>query len=411
MHKNLKKCRVCNEDSLKRFLDLGEQPLANAFLKSKEDAEKEQKFPLRVCFCSDCNHVQLEDVVDAGLMFYDYVYVSSTSPVFVKHFEDYAQSIFERFSLGEKLVLDIGSNDGVLLKPLKALGARVIGVDPAQDIARRATAEGIETVPDFLSVRVVREIVSKHGRASAVCANNAFAHIDNWEEVMDSLDVLLEDEGVFIVEAPYLLDFIQKKYFDTTYHEHYNYLAIRPLDVFFNRRSYEIFDVKKVNSHGGSIRVFIKRKIGTHKIEASVEEFKKIELENNLDKFSTYEEYAQDIEVIKKKTLEMLKRIKDEGKTIVGYGAAAKGNTLLNYMGLNTDYLDYIVDDSPYKQNLLAPGTHIPVLSSERMLADAPDYVLILAWNFAESIIKKCKDQGLVNSKFIVPLPEPIILN
>ncbi len=409
MYKKLTKCRVCNSNSLKRFLDLGEQPLANAFLKSKEDIKKEESFPLKVCFCLDCHHVQLEDVVDAGLMFHDYVYVSSTSPVFIKHFEDYAQSLYNRFELNNKLVLDIGSNDGVLLKPFKTLGARIIGVDPAKDIAKRANDSGIETINDFLSVEVAKNIVEKYGHVSVATANNAFAHIDNWEEVMDSLDILLDDKGVFVVEAPYLLDFIENKYFDTTYHEHYNYLAINPLEVFFTRRGYKIFDVKKVKSHGGSIRIFIKKKNALYNIEDSVEEFKKNEIDKKLDKLETFENYAKDIYEIKQKIVKLLKNLKKHDKKIVGYGAAAKGNTLLNYMNIDTHFLDYIVDDSPFKQNLLTPGTHIPVLSSGNMLADQPDYVLILAWNFAEPIIKKCKEQGLNDAKFIIPLPEIII--
>lgn len=410
MHKKLEKCRVCEGKNLKRFLDLGEQPLANAFLKSKEAGAGEQNFPLKVCFCEDCNHVQLEDVVDAGLMFRDYVYVSSTSPVFIKHFEDYAKSVYDRFNLQDKLVVDIGSNDGVLLKPFKVLGARVVGVDPAIEIAKKASEEGIETVADFFSVPVVTDIVKRHQHASVVTANNAFAHIDDWDEVLASLDVLLDDEGVFVIEAPYLLDFIEKKYFDTTYHEHYNYLSIRPLERFFDRKGYQIFDVQKVSSHGGSIRIFVKRKNATHAVENSVAEFKQAELDQALDKFSTYEAYAKDIEKIKIETVVLLKKLKQEGKKIVGYGAAAKGNTLLNYMDIDTKYLDYIVDDSPLKQNLFTPGTLIPVVNSARMLEDQPDYVLILAWNFAESIIKKCKEQGLVKAKFIVPLPKPIII-
>lgn len=410
MFRNVEKCRVCEGTNLELFLDLGQQPLANAFLRSAEAAADEKRFPLRVAFCHDCNHVQLMEAVEAGLMFRDYVYVSSTSPVFIKHFEDYARSVYERFALKDKLVVDIGSNDGILLKPFKALGARVLGVDPAVEIAKRATAEGIETMPDFFSVAVANKIIEKHGKASVVTANNAFAHIDNWEEVLDTLDVLLDDEGVFVVEAPYLLDFIEKKYFDTTYHEHYNYLAIRPLARFFARRGFELFDVEKVSSHGGSIRIFAKRKNASHQLSENVGRFGEQELAAGLDKFETYKQYAEDIAAIRVKIKHLLAEFKAQGKRIVGYGAAAKGNTLLNYMEIDSSLLDYVVDDSPYKQGLFTPGTLIPVVPSSRLLEDKPDYIFILAWNFADSIIKKCREQGLTDTKFIVPLPEPAIV-
>lgn len=402
-------CRLCKSECLEGFLDLGAQPPANAFLR-KEDFPKEEYYPLRVGLCRSCAFVQLMDIVDPDTLFRDYVYVSSTSSVFVKHFEEYAKFIDERFHVQNELVVDIGSNDGILLKPFKELGAVVLGIDPARSIAAKAASEGIETIPEFFTEKMAKEIAASHGNAKAITANNAFAHIHDLDEIMLGVAALLAKDGVFVVEAPYLVDFLEQRLFDTIYHEHLSYIAITPLVRFFKKFGMEIIDIEKVSSHGGSVRIMVARQ-GAHKVSKQVAEYLKQEKNKKLDEFDTYKHFAEDVLENKRTLLDLLGKIKKEEKRIAGYGAPAKGNTLLNFMGIGTETLEYIVDDSPMKQGLFTPGMHISVVSAERLLSDRPDYLFILAWNFAESIMGKNKEFAKNGGKFIVPVPVPRIVS
>jgi len=405
-------CRICKNKNLIKVLDLGSTPPANSFLKKSELKKKESFFPLQLFFCNKCKLVQLGHVVSPELLFRKYLYVSSTSLVFIKHFEEYASSVFKKFKLNKSsLIVDIGSNDGILLRPFKKLGAKVLGVDPALDIAKKATKEGLTTLPFFLNQKVANEISQKYGNADVICANNVFAHVDDLDELTRAVKIILKPNGVFIIEAPYLIDFIEKNLFDLIYHEHLSYLAIKPLDFFFRKHGMRIFDVIKTSSHGGSIRIFVKKIDGKSPITSSAKEFINEEALKGLSKEKTYLDFAKNIEKNKKELLDLLKSIKDQGKTIVGYGAPAKGNTLLNYFGINTKVLDYIIDDSPLKQGLFTPGTHIPVYSSEKLnKGKVPDYIFILAWNFAKPIMEKLTLFSEQGGKFIVPVPTPEIV-
>jgi len=391
---------------------LGSTPPANSFLKNSDLKLKESFFPLQLYFCNKCKLVQLGHIVSPELLFRKYLYVSSTSPVFVKHFEEYASSVFKRFKLNKSsLVVDIGSNDGILLRPFKKLGTKVLGVDPAEDIAEKATKEGLLTLPYFLNQKVASEISEKYGNADVICANNVFAHINDLDELTKAIKIILKPNGVFIIEAPYLIDFIKKNLFDLVYHEHLSYLAISPLDFFFKKHGMRIFDVIKTSSHGGSIRVFVKKLGGKNPITPSVKKSVNEEIIKGLDKEKTYLDFAKKIERNKKELLNLLKGIKSQGKTIVGYGAPAKGNTLLNYFGIDSKILDYIVDDSPLKQGLYTPGTHIPVVSSEKLSKEPkPDYIFILAWNFTQPIMNKLSAFSEQGGKFIIPIPIPSIV-
>jgi len=405
-------CRICKNKNLKRVLNLGSTPPANSFLKKLDLRKKEPFFPLQLFFCNNCKLVQLGHVVSPELLFRKYLYVSSTSPLFIKHFEEYASSVFKRFCLNKNsLVVDIGSNDGILLRPFKKLGTKVLGVDPAEEIAEKATKEGLTTLPYFLNRKVASEISDKYGIADVICANNVFAHVNDLDELTKAVKIILKPDGVFIIEAPYLIDFLEKNLFDLVYHEHLSYLAIKPLNFFFKKHGMRIFDVIKTSSHGGSIRVFVKKNSGKNKILSSAKKFINEETLKGLGKEKTFLDFADKIEGNKKELLNLLKSIKNQGKTIVGYGAPAKGNTLLNYFGIDTKILDYIIDDSPLKQGLFTPGTHIPVYSSERLNKDPkPNYIFILAWNFAQPIIEKLASFSEQGGKFIVPVPTPEII-
>lgn len=411
-------CRVCGGEDLAKVLSLGPTPLANAFLEKSETRFAETYYPLDAHLCRDCGLLQLLDVVSPKILFKDYVYVSSTSPVFVAHFRDFAENAFSRFSLGrDSLVVDIGSNDGILLKPFKEIGARVLGVEPDVAIARLANKAGIRSVVEFFTPKVARAIVLKEGRAALVTATNVFAHIDDIHAVAKGVKTLLKPEGVFMLEVPYLADFLEKNLFDTVYHEHLSYFSLSALDVFFKRAGMSIIDAERVQSHGGSLRVFAQKR-GLSRIQTQinadakmrVERLLRREKEQKLRDVKTFERYNLRILENRARLLSLLSSLKQRGKRIAGYGAPAKGNTLLNFFSIGLELLDYIVDDSPFKQGKHTPGKRIPVVSSKRLAADPPDYLLILAWNFAPSIIAKNEAFRKRGGKFIIPVPRPQIV-
>lgn len=403
-------CRVCKSNNFTKVLTFGPTPLANAFLPKDRIDREEYFYPLDVYFCNNCKFLTLGHVVSPIALFKDYVYVSSTSQIFINHFKTFAQDVYSRFNLTQNsMVLDIGSNDGILLRPFKVLGAKVLGIEPASKIAELARKEGIETVDKFFSVELAEQIVSKYGHVKIATATNVFAHIDDLDEVIKGLDTLLDKDGVFIMEAPYLVDFLKKRYFDLVYHEHLSYWSIKSLIALFNRFNMEVFDVQKVEVHGGTIRVFISKK-GSYKKEKSVNKFLSLEKKWKLEQKDTYSKFSDKVLENKIKLLTLLKKIKSENKRIVGYGAPAKGNTLLNYFSIGQEFLDYIIDDSPWKQGLYSPGKRIPVVSSKVLAKDKVDYILILAWNFAESIMANNKEFVKKGGRFIIPVPKPVII-
>lgn len=404
-------CRFCLSKRLKLVFDLGHQPAANAFLSKKELNSKEYSFPLKVNFCLDCGLLQLTHVVSPDYLFRNYVYVSSTSPVFIKHFEDYAKKVYEDFSLNkDSLVVDIGSNDGILLRPFKKLGTKVLGVDPARKIAKEASKKGLETLPKYFDQKLADYIIKKIGFADVICANNVFAHVPFIDELVLAIKRLLKQEGVLVIEAPYLVDFLQKNLFDTIYHEHVSYLSVKPLITLFKRFDMIVFDVQKTNSHGGSIRVFVKKDQVKVEIKRAVEKFINDEEKLGLLRVKTYQQFATKIKRNKKDLTFLLKKLKSQNKSIVGFGAPAKGNTLLNYFKIGPEILDYIADDSQYKQGLYTPGMHIQVVVPKSIPQTKPDYILILAWNFAKPIMEKLKDYKKNGGRFIIPVPKPYII-
>src|SRR3990167_8129621 len=405
-------CRICKNKKMHKVLSLGESPLANSFLKPVDLKTREDFFPLELLLCTKCGLIQLAHIVNPNLMFRNYLYVSSTSKSFVEHFDKFAQEVNKRFALtDEDLVIDIGSNDGILLKPFKNLGARTLGVDPAKNVAEIARKAGIETIVDFFNEKVAHRILREYGKAKIITAANVFAHTNNWDEFVESAKILLTDDGVLIIEAPYLLDFIKKNLFDTVYHEHLSYIAVRPLIKFFKKHRMFVFDVQKVSSHGGSIRVFVKNTKGPYKLEERVYQFLKKEKSNGLALAETYKKFSKKIEMNKKLLVKMLNKLKADGNKIVGYGAPAKGNTLLNYFGIGPELIDYIVDDSKLKQELYTPGTHIRINPPNKLKEEDANYILILAWNFADKIIENHSYLKKKGVKFVIPVPVPRIVN
>ena len=405
-YKRKNNCRLCNSSNLTSVLKLASTPPANAFITKDKLHINQEKYPLELFFCEDCNHLQLTDVVDPNELFENYVYVSGTSPVFIEHFYNYAKDIINTFKPSlENYVLDIGSNDGTFLKFFKEEGYSVIGVDPAKEISKKAIQDGISTINDFFNLATAKKIKAKYSKASLITANNVFAHCDDLAGMIEAVYDLLTPEGLFVFEVSYLVDVYQKTLFDTIYHEHLSYHSLIPLVNFFKSKNMELIDVSKVNTHGGSIRCVVKKIFGNRKVKDSVKKFTDLEYSLSFDKSKTFINFSEKINQRKKELNIFLKKIKSEKKTIVGFGAPAKATTLMYEFGIDNDIIDFIVDDSPFKQNLYSPGLHIPVFSSLHIDKFKPDYLLILAWNFADSIIKKNQKFYKNGGRFIIPLP------
>ncbi len=406
-----KKCRICSNQNLKKFLSLGTTPLANSFLTKEQLKEKEKKFPLELCFCGKCKFVQLTYIVPSEDMFSNYVYLSSTTRTFQLHFARMAEEITRDFKLDKNsLAVDIGSNDGILLKEFKKFGVKVIGVEPAANVAKIAEQAGIETINGFFSKKVVMEIIKRKGKADVVTATNVFAHIDDIDSVIKNVKGLLKRDGTYVIEIQYFVDTLEQMTFDNIYHEHMSYYTLTSLDFFFKKHGMEIIKVKKVPTHGGSLRVFVQRKEGNNKIDGSVKQILEYEKKFGVDDFDTYKKFADNVYNIKNRLVDYIRKIKKENKKIAAYGAPAKGNTLLNFCGIGKNEIEYIVEDNQLKQGMYSPGTHIPVVHPKALDIKKPDYILILAWNFADEILEKTKKYGDKGVKFIVPLPEPRIV-
>lgn len=403
-------CRLCGSMDLVEVLSFGETPPANAYLAFTDLGKPELFAPLIVNACNACKLIQLRDVVNPKVLFSNYLYVSGTSPVFVAHFADYAKTVAERFALSEhSLVVDVGSNDGVLLSHFKKLGKKILGIDPAQNIAAEATKNGIPTIAEFFTPETARSIATEHGKASIITANNVFAHTDDVVGFVESVKELLLPDGVFIFENQYLKDLIEQNLFDMIYHEHLCYYHLTPLVPFFQRLGLRIIDVERVPTHGGSIRVYVGWDDGPHKTSERVQHL--LDDESALNNISTYHAFAERIDAIGKKLRSLLEGFRREGKRVVGYGAPAKATTLCYALDIDGGTLEYIVDDAPMKQGLYMPGTHIPIKPSATLYADKPDVCLILAWNFADSIVKN-NQQFLKNGGvFVIPVPEPRIIS
>ena len=401
-------CRFCQSPRMLKFLDFGDVPLAGAFL-TREQFASEKFYPLEVQFCQDCTLVQVNNAIPADVLFKNYFYFSSAIQTLVTHFRDMAGEIAERFcTKGQAFVVELGCNDGVLLKPLLELGVKCVGVDPATNVVQSSGLSASQIINDYFTEEVARHIRKIHGQADVIVSSFSFAHIDDMVDVMRGIQELLKEDGVFIFEVYYLGIVIDEMQYDMIYHEHMSYYSLTALMKFFARFDMEIFEVKHIPLRAGTIRFYSRKTDRGHgTISQTVKELLVYEQNNRLDKFATYQQFAKRVEGTKLQLMDLLEGLKKAGKTVIGYGASGRATTIMNYCGIDSRYLDYIVDDAPAKHGLYTPGTHIPIRpwpateSSPR-----PDYVLVFAWSFIEEVKRRRMDYLQQGGKFIVPLPE-----
>jgi hypothetical protein len=400
-------CRGCLEGSLKKLLPLGETPLANQLLRADQGDIEEEFFPLTLSLCENCSLVQILETVDPKQMFADYPYFSSYSQTMLDHAGALAERITTEQKLGQaSLVLEIASNDGYLLKNYVAQGIPVLGVEPAQNIATVAQKNGVQTVCEFFSQELASRLLQDGFAADVIHANNVLAHVPGIHSVLSGFKTLLKDGGIVVSESPYLLEMMDHGEFDTIYHEHLFYYSLTSSDYLFRRNGLTIYDVEPLKIHGGSLRIFAKRSTEPGlAVRPSVTKLLAREAQRNIKSVSAYAAFIANVQTMKSEITALLTDLKKQGKRIAGYGASAKGSTFLNYCGIG-DKLEYLVDRSAAKQGLLAPGTHLPIYSTDHLVKDRPDYVLLLSWNFAEEILAQQQSYRQGGGKFVIPIPE-----
>jgi SAM-dependent methyltransferase len=403
---------MCRASDLVKFLDLGFTPPADAFLRSEQLAEPETYYPLEVVSCRRCGLAQLSYIVSPTVLYrHDYPYEASITRTGRKHWAEFARTAFTSLALSPgELVVDIGSNVGVLLRQFQECGARVLGVDPATNIARIAERNGIETLNDFFTADVAQSIRATHGPAALVTATNVFAHVDDLDAFVAAVKLLLAPDGVFVFEAPYFGNLLAQIEYDTVYHEHLSYLSLKPLLLFFERMDMTLFDVQERDIHGGSFRVFVQRRHGKQAVTPAVGAFLAREQSLGLDRLEVLEAFANAVRDNRQALLTLLHGLKAEGARIAGVSAPAKGMTLLNYCRIGGETLDFVTEKSTLKIGRYTPGTHIPVTDDGELVRRRPDYALLLAWNFADEIIGNLTDFAAAGGRFIVPIPNPRIV-
>jgi len=400
------RCRFCAAPLAHTFVDLGMSPLCQTHIEPAQLNHMEPFYPLHVWVCEECYLVQLEEYVAPSDIFTEYAYFSSYSDSWVEHARRYTEAMIERFGLGrDAFVVEIASNDGYLLQHFVARGVRCLGIEPAANVAQVATAKGIPTLVEFFGVATAESAAHEHGQADLVLGNTVLAHVPDINDFVGGLARLLAPEGVITMEFPHLLELMDQNQFDTIYHEHFSYLSFSTVERIFAAHGLRLFDVELLATHGGSLRIFGCHDASGHATTERVAALKQREVERGLLRIESYAGFEDKVERTKRDLLAALIDLKRAGRTIVGYGAPGKGNTLLNYCGIRTDFLDYTVDRNPYKQGKYTPGTHIPILDPSAIRETRPDFVFILPWNLKREIMASCDYIRSWGGRFIVPIP------
>jgi dTDP-4-dehydrorhamnose reductase/SAM-dependent methyltransferase len=404
------RCRICESDKLSKYLDLGRTPLANSYLKEEELLQPEYREELVIQLCMECGLSQLTRVVNPDLMFKNYLYVSSTTQTFRDHCVEMANTTVKISSARERdLVLDIASNDGCLLNKYRDIGMNVLGVDPAENLAIEANKNGIQTLCAYWSKALAKDIVNRFGMSKIITATNVFAHVDDVHEFVEAVKICLAPTGIFAIEFPYVMDFIKKNEFDTAYHEHLSYIGILPISTLMNRHGLQVFNVQYFEElHGGTVRVFVCRN-GDYVIDQSVIRYFQNEQTFDIQSKMPYDLFAKRIVDNKIALRELISNLRANGKTIWAYGASAKGNTLMNFFELTQANIPIVIDDNPKKWGYYTPGSHMKIVSIDELAKFKVDYLLLLAWNFQNEIVKRCKEKQY-KGDFILPVPEATII-
>lgn len=400
-------CRFCGTPLTESFCDLGASPLANRYLRPADLGGMEPTYPLHAYLCTSCFLVQLEAFESPQAIFSDYAYFSSYSESWLEHCRRHAKTATERLSLGPKsLVTEVASNDGYLLRYFRELGVPVLGIEPAGNVAAIAVAKNIPTLVRFFGAEMARELAAQGRLADLIVANNVLAHVPNLNDFVAGLSMAIKPTGVLSVEFPHFLQLIDLVQFDTIYHEHFSYFSFTTAEQVLATHDLRIFDVDELSTHGGSLRVWACRSDAPYSDTQAVRRVRALETAAGLDRVETYRDFDRKVRQVKRRLVEFLIDVKDAGKRVVGYGAAAKGNTLLNYCGVRADFLDYVVDRNPHKQGRFLPGTRIPILAPERVAQTKPDYLLILPWNLKSEIIAQMDHIREWGGRFVIPAPQ-----
>ena len=401
------RCRVCDSTDLHPFVDLGMSPPCESFIPAEQIDEAEVFYPLSVQVCGECFLVQLREYVAADEIFTDYAYFSSYSDSWLEHARAYSESMIERFGLdSESFVVELASNDGYLLKNFHSAGIPCLGIEPAENVAQVAIDQGIPTRVEFFGRESARRAVDEVGRADLIAGNNVLAQVPDLNDFVGGIKILLAPEGVVTIEWPHVLQLMEQNQFDTIYHEHYSYFSLLTHEDIWRRHGMRVFDVEQLPTHGGSLRVY-----GCHADDPRPEtdrlaEVREVERAAQLGSLDGYAGYTQRVETTKHRLLSFLIEARAAGKHVAGYGAPGKGNTLLNYCGIRTDLIDYLVDRNPYKHGRFTPGTHIPIFPPERLAETRPDCIVILPWNLRDEIAAQLADACDWGPQIVVPIPE-----
>jgi len=405
------KCRFCKSNLEYVFIDLGMSPLANSYLKVEKLKEMEPYYPLRAFVCNQCFLVQLDEFKTPVEIFSDYAYFSSYSKTWLSHTEEYVNILVDRFKLNQKnLVVEIASNDGYLLQFFKKKNFPILGIEPASNVAKVAVQKGIPTINKFFGVKVAKELAKSGRRPKLLIANNVLPHVSNLSDFLNGLKILLSNDGFLAVQfSAYLLSLIKYGQFDHIYHEHFSCFSFYTIQKIFSHFGLTVFDVEELPIHGGSLRLYVKHSENNDKalsIKQSVRKQIKKEERFGITKISTYMDFPKKVALKKASIRDFFVKAKAMRKKIVGYGAPAKGNTLLNFCGINSDFIDYTVDINPYKQGKFLPGSHIPIYSPEKVFETKPDYLIILPWNLKNEIIEQMEDIKKWDGKFVTLIPK-----
>ncbi len=405
-------CRFCGNPLKNTFVDLGVSPLANSYLKAEQLHQMEPFYPLHAYVCDNCYLVQLSEVQSPDHIFSEYAYFSSYSETWLKHAKAYTDLMVERFKFNSSSqVVEIASNDGYLLQYFKEKGIPVLGVEPAENVAKVAQEAGIPSIVKFFGTRTAEELAEEGNKADLLLGNNVLAHVPALNDFVKGMKILLKSGGVITMEFPHLMKLMEENQFDTIYHEHFSYFSFIAAEKIFAKHGLTLFDVEEIPTHGGSLRIYACHSEDSSKpIADRVKELINREIEAGFTNLDCYLSFGKKVKKTKRDILNFIIKAKKEGKSISGYGAAAKGNTLLNYCGIRTDFIDYVVDKSPHKQDCYLPGTHIPICGPDKIKKTKPDYLLIIPWNLKEEIMEQMSFIREWGGQFVVFVPEIKVL-